>query len=285
MSKTPELTRQLLVTVGANPSALYGARFVGGFFGDKSNLGVDLFYTADNPEQSGRDAAELSKTKGEASLTAAKTLLLDLGFPSENIGQKLKVRTKSTVDDIIYEADKGLYDALVIGRRGVNLFDDVMGAGIGAGVLEKRVHFPLWFCRMPEVRNRNVLAPVDGSDPSLRVLDHVGFMLSGEPGHEITLLRIERKGAAARMDPEEIFSLSKSVLVENGVDPNRIHERIVRSDNPAKAVLERAESDRFAVVAAGRTGQGKSFLKHFFFGSVTKTLFFELTGSVLWLSH
>ncbi|MGD2124637.1 MAG: universal stress protein [Desulfobacteraceae bacterium] len=290
------MEKHLLVTVSEQQSALYGIRFVGQFFSNKDHLKLTLFYTAPKPaavwhEEHTRDALAQSEqqarqyeTKGRKALQEAKKELVKYGFAEKQISPKFQVRQLSKVMDIIQEAEKGLYDAVVLGRRGLSWLAEAFDESVSKGVLGKKITFPLWLCRRPDLERKNVLLCLDGSDAAYRMADHLGFVLSNEKKHEATLLLIKKPGAASKESPESILSKGKEHLARGGYPVESTKTKIIESGNVAKTILKEAEKNRFAAVAVGRTGANKAFLRRVFMGSVSKTLFDDLERAALWVS-
>jgi nucleotide-binding universal stress UspA family protein len=191
--------RHLLVTVSEQESALYGVQFVGHFFSNKQGLKITLFFTAPKPpalwegertHESVRDSERQSKEyerQGQKALAAAKKALRTLGFGEEQIATKLVVRQQSKAMDIIREGEQGLYDAVVLGRRGLSWLEQVFDESTSKDLLEKELTFPLWLCRRPDLGRKNILLCMDGSEAAYRMADHVGYMLARDKDHEITL--------------------------------------------------------------------------------------------------
>lgn len=286
------MEKHLLLTVSEDTSALYGVRFVGYFFENLQEMKVTLYFTATTPEPALHSTTEhrlagqqarARQERGAAALEHAKDVLQRHGFQEEHIVVKLAFGSQSKASDIMFEAERGLYDAVVLGRRGVSWLEESMGESVTRQLLEDTLTFPLWICRRPEQNRRNVLLCVDGSASSLRMADHVGFMLADHPSHAITMLTIlkeEQQDAA-----KDIFANCTQVLHENGVNQSRIQSKVLHSNNVANTIMQLAEKDRFAVVATGRTGAGGGLLQRFFMGSASSTLFKQLTGAVLWVCH
>ncbi len=287
--------RHLLVTVSEQQSALYGVQFVGHFFSKKNALKITLFYTAPKPpavwegerthesvRQSERQAKEF-EAKGRKALEAAKRVLFTLGFGEAQIATKLVVRQQSKAMDIIREGEQGLYDAVVLGRRGLSWLEQVFDESTSKDLLEKELTFPLWLCRRPDPERKNILLCMDGSEAAYRMADHVGYMLAKDKDHEITLLRIERSRKASKESPEEILAKGQEKLTGNGYPSEMIKSKIVRDSNVAKAILKEMDEGLYAAIAGGRTGAGQGLLKRVLVGSVSDALLHELDHGALWL--
>ena len=287
------MERHLLVTVSEQSSALYGVRFAGHFFSNKEALRMTLFYTAPRPpavwegerthdsDRQSEQQAKQYEAKGLKALEEAKKVLIKLGFKQEQVGTKFQVRQRSKVMDIIQEGARGLYDAVVLGRRGLSWLEEVLDESVSRDLLETRVNFPIWTCRRPDIERRNVLVCVDGSDAAYRVADHVGFILGREERHEVTLFRVSKKEGHPDGDAESILEKSKAHLLEHGVPADRIKTKQVKAGSASRAILKEAEDGRFAAVAVGRTGAGQGLLGKLFMGPVSQTLFRELERAAL----
>ena len=283
------MERHLLVTVSEKHDNLFGVRFLGNFFANKEGMKVTLLYLT--PKPPGRFEAdretELQNKKSEATgrkaLNEAKRELLKLGFEEEQVSTKLRARRLSKVNEIIQEGSEGKYDAVVLGRRGLSRLEQSFDESVTSVLFEQEWGFPLWICRKPDPERKHVLACVDGSDSSHRMLDHVGFILGQAQNQDVTLLAISRKGTMGETAVEEILFKSKEILVADGISEERIRSKVIPEANAAKAIIKEAGSGHFAAVAVGRTGKVMGFLKKVFVGSVSRTLFQELEGAVLWL--
>jgi len=289
------MEKHFLVTVSEQKSAFYGVRFMGHLFSNKEEMRVTLFYTAPRPPavwagerthesvtESERQAKQY-EVKGRKALETAKKELIKLGFKQERISTKFQVRRFSKVEDIIQEGVGGLYDAVILGRRGLSLLEAAFDESVTKDLLEEKVNFPIWLCRMPDLERKNVLVSVDGSEHSHRMADHVGFILGEEKSQEVTLLVVKRPGGKLKESPEDILAKSKEILLSNGFPSEMAKTKVIEARNVSDTILKEAEQGKFAAVALGRTGVGQGLLKSIFMGSVSDTLFRELKGAVLWV--
>ncbi|MGM0427759.1 MAG: universal stress protein [Thermodesulfobacteriota bacterium] len=288
------MQKHLLVTVSEKKSALYGVRFVGHFFSNKDSIKVTLFYTAPKPpsvwegektlegEHQREQQTKEQETKGRRALEEAKKTLGMMGFHQDQLETKLIVRKTSKVDEIIREGSEGLYDAVVLGRRGLSRFEEAFDESVSRKLLEEKCNFPVWVCRRPDLERKNVLICVDGSDAAYCIVDHAGYILRQEPHHKITLLSVTRKGKVSDATADEIISKCKEILLNHEFPEERTRIKVIDDTNAAKAIMKEAEQGRYAAVATGRTGAGAGLLKKIFMGSVSHTLFRELEKSTLW---
>lgn len=289
------MNRHLLVTVSDNTNAMHAVRFVGHFFSDKKNVKATLFYTASRPAtvyagektddtvKEMEEQAKKSLAKGRKALDAARKELLWMGFPPENVETKLQVRQFSKVEDIIQEGTKGLYDAVVLGRRGLSWLEETFDESVSKGLLEQGIGFPIWICRKPEPDRNGVLLCVDGSESAACMVDHVGFMLQPDPLHRVKIIAVV-KGAANSADVvEKALASARDSILKAGVPAERIETQALEGSNVAKVILKVAKEEKFAAVAVGRKGAGQGMFQKLFMGSVSMALFKELEGAALWV--
>lgn len=270
--------KHFLLTVSDEQSGQYGARFANGFFQNKDQVKFTLLYIAPRTgRQENMVPVESESNTCDLALEDTVRHLVDWDFLEENLLCKVKKRMVSRSRDIISEGNRGLYDAIILGRRGTSRLEELINDSVSVKVLEGERNAPLWICRNPDPDRKHVLVCLDGSPGSLHITDHVGFILSGEPEHRVTLLHVHKGDS----DSAPLFQEARQVLESHGIDEARVREKTVTSSNPAKAILAEADSGRFSAVAAGYSGKGKRGV--FRLGSVCLKLFYELQGSVLWV--
>jgi nucleotide-binding universal stress UspA family protein len=283
------MEKHLLVAVGDEYASSLSLRYVYGFFSRRDDVKLTLFYVS--PKTPSHAAAATGQGQdpprcrvGDAAalpaLEKAKSWLLDMGFPKANVFTKTCRSDQGVVKDIIKECEAGLYDAAVLGRRGLSWFDEMFTDSVSHKILWEAVGFPIWVCRNPDQNRKDVLVCLDGSPQCLRVADHAGFILAGEPAHDITLLNIRAEDSA---DPGPVFAKAKEILAENGVAPGRVRTRTVTSPNPSQAILKLAKTENYAAVAIGRTGDRPQALMEHIVGSTSLKLLRKLEGAALWL--
>lgn len=287
------MNRHLLVAVSDNPRAIHGVRFVSSFFSTETDLKLTLFAAFPTgpkvwlEEQSYETMNEAAATSGKyeqqfrRALNTARTMLTSGGFDAANIDQKCVPQSGTRVEDIIKEGERGLYDAVVLGKRGLAKLEQLMEQSVSEEMVKRRSNVPTWICRTPDEDNSNVLLCLDGSESSYRMADHVGFILGLEPRHHVTLLHVRNNTSA--QETSAIFNQARQIMNDNAIGAERIHELILDGGRPAAAILEMAHRERFAAIGVGRTGTGKGLLGRLFIGSVSKELLKGLSSSALWV--
>lgn len=287
------MNRHLLVAVSDNPRAIHGVRFVSSFFTHDCELKLTLFaafptgprvWVEEKSYETLLDAEDTSKkyeNQFHHALNAAKAMLTAGGFDGKRINIKCVPQSSTKVEDILTEGERGLYDAVVLGKRGLARLEQLVEQSVTDEALKRNTTVPLWICRNPDEERSGVLICLDGSDSAYRITDHAGFMLAQEPHHPVTLLHIRNDQAPGHADT--IFSKARAILLDNGIAGERIDERIMSGGKVAHTILDMAERGGFAAIAVGRTGSGKGLLGRIFMGSVSRELMQGLKSSALWL--
>jgi nucleotide-binding universal stress UspA family protein len=294
----PDLGRHLLVALSGHAKAGAGLEFVSHFFTQRENVNLTLFHIPAIPgavwaEEASYETlgalehrSEASVSKGQRLVAEARRRLMEAGFDPERITDRVVTPQMSKGHDIIRAAASGSYDAVVLGRRAQVGLGEVMDKSVSRDLIEdlnSAISFPLWICRLPEPGRRNVLLCVDGSPPSDRITDHVGFMLASEPGHTVTVFHVCPGGDKCTAEAEAVTGRAVDMLVEAGMPPDRIIRTIRPGTNPARIIEAEYDAGGYAAVAIGSSGRGRSLWDKIFVGSVARTVFRQLSGAALWV--
>ncbi|MBG3876552.1 universal stress protein [Desulfovibrio oxamicus] len=302
------MERHLLLTMGGDGGESWNLRFVAGFFRRKAALRLTLFYVVPDAYASGPGEVILSDVQmrhGLEQLARARRWAVEHGFVPEHVETRAVPRQFGVVRDIVEEAHKGLYDAVVSGRRYLGWLEQTYTTSVSRGLLGEEIAFPLWVCHQPEPDLSNVLLCVDGSGENLRMADHVGFMLAtpGAEDHTVTLLHCREPGNGggqhaagvgaedAPLSGDDAIAAAREAVLANGVDDSRVRVLMLdacdcagRADK-AETILRVAEQDRYAVVAVGRrTALPDTLMRRMFGRSVSERLHDRVNRFSLWVS-
>lgn len=239
--------------------------------------------------------------ESEHILKQARIILERRGLPAEHIHVKPVLQSQGAVKDILFEARHGLYDALVMGRRGLGRLASYVVGSVSYGLVQQLHELAVWLIDAPLVSKR-VLMAVDVCDPCLRVVDHVAHALSGVPGVSLTLFHViprfrpflsaEETGSLAEIETvlarktEErvrtLFEEAAAILVEAGFDHKAVDIRIKRgSAGVARDILTEYKKGKYDTLVVGRRGVGG--WEAVFPGSVSNRLLHGLEEGVLWI--
>jgi nucleotide-binding universal stress UspA family protein len=273
MADEPGLGRHLLVALSGHAKAGAGLEFVSHFFTQRENVNLTLFHI---PAVPGAVWAEEASYETLGALEHRSEANVDKG-------RRLVAEARRR---LMGAAASGSYDAVVLGRRAQVGLGEVMDKSVSRDLIEElhnAISFPLWICRLPEPGRKNVLLCVDGSPPSDRITDHVGFMLASEPGHTVTVFHVCPGGDKCTAEAEAVTGRAVELLVEAGMPPDRIIRTIRPGTNPARIIEAEYDAGGYAAVAIGSSGRGRSLWDRIFVGSVARTVFHQLSGAALWV--
>ncbi|MBA3011196.1 MAG: universal stress protein [Proteobacteria bacterium] len=283
------MDRHFLIAVSDQKSAIFGVRFVSDFFSDKGNVKSTLFYSTPKPpaifenerslEATSRQNAQEQKNiaQGKEAVEKARQVCLECGFKPENLIDRVETQVFSKVADIIQEGERGLYDAVVLGRRGLSMLEEAFEDSVSRDIFDQTFTFPLWLCRSSDPVRKNVLFYGDGSGASFQMADHVGFITGLEKRHRVDILMPE-----STTDQSSTMDQYKQILLKHGLTADMIQTRSLGANDPAKQILNLVNAEAYAAVALGRSDNESNLLARLFKGPVSSTLFRELKNAALW---
>jgi nucleotide-binding universal stress UspA family protein len=228
-----------------------------------------------------------------------KARMLGMGVAEERIETATQKKVLGICKDILDCAQNGLYDAILVGRRGLSRVQKTFMGSTTAKLVEHSRVIPVWVVD-GDVTSVKVMLAVDGSEASLRALDHLTFMLGGNRNIKVTLFhvmptlsdycvinfdekesdvgQIIARGAKQCIDHFYAHALHK--FKEAGIKDNQIELKVVkRAVNVGKAILDHARQGNYGTVVIGRRGANKAF----FMGSVSKYVLDKISGRAVWV--
>jgi hypothetical protein len=290
------MEKQFLVTISNDIDNLFGVKFICSFFNKKSEHRVTLLHICR------RDSNDMTKTlmgkwEGPAdniegqvtagvrrSIHKAKELLSQNKMSIEHIITKTVAERYGKVKDILSESSKGLYDTIILGRRASYsmqwMFERSADETVQTMIKDSRCTSPLWICPDPEPGRKNVLLCLDGSENAYRAVDHVGFILSDQDQHTITMLHVE---SGTGKESEKIFQRAEAILKEHNVGSERILRNSTWGVSVPRTILGEIEKGSYAVVALGMFGKGQGLLRDLnLAGGTTLKLISKIEKVTLW---
>lgn len=212
----------------------------------------------------------------QSCLQKATDKLVRLGIASERITSSVEISGQDIATTIQRQAEHLLMDSILVGRRGLNSISEMLLGSASATLLKNCHEIPLWIID-GEVTNRNFLAPVDGSIPSLLAIDHLGHIMEGRKDITIFLFHCHRfLGKKSEANPEScyyiwgkewcdtylagedhIFDGPTRLLIEAGIPESNI---ITLSEVPdldaAHGIIRQAHKQQCGTIVIGRRGDG-----------------------------
>jgi nucleotide-binding universal stress UspA family protein len=222
------------------------------------------------------------------------------GISSEHVSTEVKISTTSPAAEVLNVARKGYFDALIIGRRGVSKLEELIMGSVSFTLLEKCHDVPIWIVD-GQVDSRKFLVPVDGSHFTLQALDHLCFMLQGNPHAEITLFHssamfaqtqslkmnycprfLEPDWCEVHQDDKDLHFLAPhQMLLNSGISPDRIHRLETKKGMYAsRQIVRQALIDDYGTIVMGRRSKE---IKKGVFGSVTEKVLAMGVDTAIWV--
>jgi nucleotide-binding universal stress UspA family protein len=263
-------------------------------------------YLLDEAQQSPQARAELDKVNKKNDASARKILeqyqnnMVRMGIAEDRTEIVTQPRTLGLAKDIIDFGHVGRYDAIVVGRRRMTRLQEVFMGSVSSTLLEHSQFIPVWLVD-GEVSPDRIMVAVDGSESSLRAVDHISFMLMGNPNVEVTFLHVmsnAREFYEESLDEEpsaeledlvtsgdkkridQFYSTAVKKFKDAGLSESQIDTQTVEGRRrPGKVIIETAEKGNFGTVVIGRRGINKAF----FTGSVSHYVINKASGCALWV--
>jgi len=240
-----------------------------------------------------------NKEKSRILLEKQRERMITMGVPKKRIVMVTQQRMMGLTRDILEYGRKGIYDAIVVGRRGLSRVQKTFMGSTSAKLLEHSEVIPVWMVD-GNVKSKKILVAVDGSESSYRAVDHIGFMLVENPEIKYRLFHVSQDAndldaiSLGMDDPdlnefvtkgskrhiEKFFADAEIKLKEAGIAPNRV-EMITtkRKGRVGKMILNEAKKGNYGTVVAGRRGTSHAH----YFGSVSRYVTERITNRALWL--
>jgi len=232
-------------------------------------------------------------------LTGIRSRLESNGFDPSRIDTLTRPKDLGLAKDIIEIAQEGQYDAIAAGRRGISGLQEMVMGSLTSKLAEHSVVIPVWIIS-GKVPNPRLLLAIDGSESAYRAVDHVSFMLDGNPDVVVTLFHaVPKLKDYCEIDFSDTDKEIEEFLVEDdkrcltrfyahamkrfreaGLDEKQIEiKETRRKGNVGKAIVRTAKKGDYGTVVVGRRGLGRSF----FMGSISKYVLNQADKQAVWM--
>ena len=233
-------------------------------------------------------------------LQQAVKQLAQSGIQEDHITTSVQLSRMAVAKDILNLARKGLYDAILLGRRGLSKLEELMIGSVSSELVGKSHDVPLWVLA-GRVRSNKFLVPVDGSFHCLKAIDHLSHILKGNPHAEVTLFHSSAMMASdpdvSPMDfydqwgqkwceehlgrPDSLFHAPKQMLIDNDFPENKIYWlHTFKGIYPSRQILRQAMIDNFGTIVLGRRGEEE---KKGFFKGVSDQVLLMAEDMAVWI--
>jgi len=305
--------RKILLAVDDSVYSKYAIVYAAKMASVTSRLNYTLFhvlptisqYLLDEAKTDFKAKAELKKImknnqeKAMQFLTNYKDQLVQMGIKEEQIDIIAQPKMLGMARDVLEHAQKGLYDAICVGRRGLTRIQATFSGSVTKKLLQHSQFVPVWVVD-GEVESKKVMAAIDGSESSLRAVDHLCFMLMENPEISITIFHVAAKmGDYCEIDFNETTGDLEKLIIEGdkqcvqsfyihalkkfkdaGINEDRIVIKEVQPRmNVGKAIITELKKGEYGTVVIGRRGISRSF----FMGKVSEYVIDKIDNCALWL--
>lgn len=307
------MERKIVVAVDDSPYTKKSLRYIAEMFSGAPEFCCTLCHLQPMVPQYLQDEAKkdpwanaeikrIAKRNADAAqrqVAGAKTALAEMGFPEGRISVATPMRRHGVAKDILETALAGMFDAILVGRRGISVLQQAVMGSVSAKLVEHCQATPVWVVD-GNPKGRRFLLAVDGSENAMRMVDHVGFILAGDPTAHVILFHVPlsaddfiEKGVDADTanmnrfvkDGDQAmigdwFTRAELVLEKSGIGRHQIERRVSRGrGRTAKRILQTAATLDCGTVVVGKRGINKAF----FFGSVSHAVAHGIRNRAMWL--
>jgi nucleotide-binding universal stress UspA family protein len=243
----------------------------------------------------------LARCRSEAMdvLQRSKSVLVSAGFSDSFVGIIGQPCREGIARDIIAESLKG-YDAVIIGRRGLGKMESLLLGSVSNKIVQRVNTTPVWVIG-GDIRSRNILLAVDGSDDAYKAVQYVaGFAVNTRA--EVALCHIVRQmnlevGPSlvpvheeleeqlrqhALIQIQKMFNIYRECLAEAGMETDHMVTRCrFGSISRAADILMEAREGGYGTIVLGRRGISK--VREFLIGRVTNKVLNGSEGLAVWI--
>ena len=228
-----------------------------------------------------------------------KDLMVDEGISAEQIEVISEPMKAGMAKDILDRAERGQFSAIVIARRALTPSRDFFIGTTAAKVVEHALITPVWVVG-EKTRSMDFLLAVDGSENSLRDVQHLIDMTGPNPDLKVTLfhvlpylrhyysLDVEKENPHLqellhREDEyrmEDFYEQAHWRLKAAGLKQRQIKVKTNRrSHDISTAILQEAKSGGYGTVIVGRRGERDAH----FTGRIALRMVQKVTDQNLWV--
>ncbi|MBR9985707.1 MAG: universal stress protein [Desulfosarcina sp.] len=308
------MEKKVLIAVDDSRHSENAVRYAAGIYATVKTMKIVLFhveptisqYLVDEAKTKTGAYAELQKLMrkshqaAQAMLEKDKALMVSSGVAETDIQVMSLPRKFGAAKDILEYGTALLYDAIIVGRRGLSGLAEVFVGSVSANIVDNSQLLPVWLVD-EKTDARGIMMAVDGSESSLRAVDHLSFIFGGNPDITISFFHVApRLSDFCSIDFAETDTSAIEAVIKQGdnacIDRFYAHalkklgdagiaERQIRIEvskggfRVGKAILEAYRKGHFGTLVVGRRGMNKQF----FTGSVSRYLVNQFSRGGLWV--
>ncbi len=263
-------------------------------------------YLLDEARQSPQAYAELEKVNRKNREVSQKLLekykdqMMALDVPEVDIQLTTQPRMLGVAKDILELSMAGQFNAVIMGRRGLSGLEEIFIGSVSANVVNNSTEIPI--CLVDEEKSsKGIMVAVDGSESSLKAVDHLAFMFGKNADVKISFFHVTpRLRDFCPVDFEETYSQDLEEIIRRGdkecidqffyhakkklneaeIQENQINVKVTEGLlRVGKEVLDEYRQGHFGTLVIGRRGMNKKY----FSGSVSRYLMNRFSDGALWV--
>jgi len=311
--------RNILLATDGSGHALKGAQYVAELY--KGTSDVDVTVLSISPavppiyREGIRDAAirkqfaawkKKREEEARGYIDGATKVLFKGGFKKSHVKGRYEQQVVGAARDIIRVVDAGLFDACVVGKKGMGWIGSLFLGSITDKLIEISEDHPLWLVEGKKGKARRILAAMDETGRAVDLARYMGSMLKGledveilfyhycapftedlSPEERRKLKKLEER--AVEREKEEMshyFEEAKKVLVDLGFDEKSVgyefqYDKSARPKKVTQAILARLKKGNYGTLVIGRKGATQA--REFRLGSVAMRIIAEAKDCVVWV--
>jgi nucleotide-binding universal stress UspA family protein len=234
----------------------------------------------------------------ETILHRSRERLIKTGWPEDQVEIRAQEKRVGVARDILFEAQKGLYDAVVVGRRGLSAVQQMFLGSVSIKIIQGAKTIPVWVIG-GRVTNHKILMALDGSENATRAVDHLAFILESCRQEDIQVLLLHVwpgyiTVSGPRLVPhlpdrkkyEEntaiFFKQAEEMILESGLPVKQVEKKIyLKGIDIGKAILSEAHKGGYGTLVLGRRGLSRA--KEFLMGSISTKILQQAADKAVWI--
>jgi len=229
--------------------------------------------------------------------------MVGAGIKVENLTAEVRLLRSTVAEDLLFAARNGQFDGLAMGKRNIGLLGKMLLGSVSTEVLQQNHDIPLWVVG-GRIASPSFFVPVDCSPHSLRAVDHLAFILGGNPQATITLFHSCSMFSAEKITPVEEFyrywgkewcdlhlrgeedghfhfQAAEQLLRQAGFSMKRVRRlRIKGGVEPGQQIVRHVKHEPYGTLVMGR--RGKEVDKGIFRG-VSDRVLANVEGVAVWI--
>ncbi|MBW2194749.1 MAG: universal stress protein [Deltaproteobacteria bacterium] len=228
-----------------------------------------------------------------------KNEMVRMGISEQAIETTTWPKILGLAKDVLVCAQQGLYDAIVVGRRGLSRTQKAFMGSTSANIVAHSEVVPVWVVD-GDVISTKIMVAVDGSESAFAAVDHLVFLIGENRDITITLFHVvttlgnycginfleenddskEMLARGAKQCLERFYAHAKKRFEEVGLQDQQVEIKVTkRIRNVGKAIITEVQKGDYGTVVVGRRGVRGAF----FMGSVSRYVTEKISNRAVWI--